>query len=302
MGLTMKNPVRHKNKKRKGDIVLDMIIYTVLVIIAVITIYPFFFTIVRSFNEGTASSNTYFWPARPTLENYITFFKDGKWLNGLIISVFRTLIGTVTSVFFTCIVAYALSFKNLAYRKVYMTLLIISMYFSAGIIPNYVLLKSLHLFDSFWVYIVPTALNAFFVIVGISFFQEIPSDLFDSARVDGANDFTIFYKIVLPISKAFLATIGLFVGVNHWNSWFDSAFFVQNPNLKTLSSLMMELINKNQAGYLTAASAAAKANSTVTSFSIQTAAMVISVAPIICVYPFLQRYFVKGIMIGSVKG
>jgi putative aldouronate transport system permease protein len=302
VGLIMQNPIKHKSKKGKGDILFDLIIYTILVLIAIITIYPFFFTVIRSFNEGTASSNTYFWPSRPTIENYVTFFKDGKWLNGLVISILRTLIGTVTSVFFTCIVAYALSFKHLAYRKLYMTLLIISMYFSAGIIPNYILLKSLNLFDSFWVYIVPIALSAFFVIVGISFFQEIPADLFDSAKVDGANDFTIFYKIVLPVSKAFLATIALFVGVNHWNSWFDSAFFVQNPSLKTLSNLMMELINKNQAGYLTAASAAAKANSTVTSFSVQTAAMVISVAPIICVYPFLQKYFVKGIMIGSVKG
>ncbi len=298
----MKNPIRHKRKKGKGDIVLDVFIYVFLILIAVITIYPFFFTVVRSFNEGTASSSTYFWPARPTLENYITFFKDGKWFHGLIVSILRTLVGTVVSVVFTCIVAYALSFKNLAYRKLYMTLLVISMYFSAGIIPNYVLLKSLNLFDNFWVYIVPSALNAFFVMVGISFFQEIPADLFDSAKVDGANDFVIFFKIVLPVSKAFLATIALFVGVNHWNSWFDSAFFIQNPNLKTLSNLMMELINKNQAGYLSAASAAAKANSTVTSFSIQTAAMVISVAPIICVYPFLQKYFVKGIMIGSVKG
>ncbi len=298
----MKNPIRHKRKKGKGDILLDVFIYVFLILIAVITIYPFFFTVVRSFNEGTASSSTYFWPARPTLENYITFFKDGKWFRGLIVSILRTLVGTVVSVVFTCIVAYALSFKNLAYRKLYMTLLVISMYFSAGIIPNYVLLKSLNLFDNFWVYIVPSALNAFFVMVGISFFQEIPADLFDSAKVDGANDFVIFFKIVLPVSKAFLATIALFVGVNHWNSWFDSAFFIQNPNLKTLSNLMMELINKNQAGYLSAASAAAKANSTVTSFSIQTAAMVISVAPIICVYPFLQKYFVKGIMIGSVKG
>ncbi len=298
----MKNPIKHKRRKCKGDILLDIFIYAFLILIAAMTIYPFFFTVIRSFNEGTASSNTYFWPARPTLENYITFFNDGKWFHGLIVSILRTLIGTVIGVAFTCIVAYALSFKNLAYRKLYMTLLIISMYFSAGIIPSYVLLKSLNLFDSFWVYIVPTALNAFFVIVGISFFQEIPVDLYDSARVDGANDFTIFCRIVIPVSKAFLATIALFVGVNHWNSWFDSAFYIQNPNLKTLSNLMMELINKNQAGYLTAASAAAKANSTVTSFSIQTAAMVISVAPIICVYPFLQNYFVKGIMIGSVKG
>lgn len=297
------NNMRSYLKRKTGqDLAVDIFVYVVLIIICILTVYPFYFIIVRSFNEGTASSNTYFWPARPTLENYATFFKDGKWINSLFISIMRTVIGTVSGVIFTCIVAYALSFKELAGRKIYMTLLIISMYFSAGIIPQYVLLKSLNLFNTFWVYIIPTLLNTFFVMVGISFFQEIPRDLFESARVDGANDLTIFFKIVLPVSKPFLATIALFVGVNHWNSWFDSAFYVTDPNLKTMSSLMMELINKNQAGYLTAASAAAKANSTVTSFSIQTAAMVISVAPIILVYPFLQKYFVKGIMIGSVKG
>lgn len=283
------------------DLTMDIVIYIILLAIVIMTLYPFYFILVRSFNEGTASTDTYFWPARPTLENYESFFKDGKWMNALLITMLRTVIGTITGVIFTCIVAYALSFKELAFRKLYMTLLIISMYFSAGIIPYYILLKSLRLFDSFWVYIIPSLLNTFFVMVGISFFREIPRDLFDSAKVDGANDLTVFFKIVLPVSKPFLATIALFIGVNHWNSWFDSAFYIRNPNLKTMSCLMMELINKNQSGYIRAASAAARASSTVTSFSIQTASMVISVAPIIMVYPFLQQYFVKGIMVGSVK-
>ena len=283
------------------DLTMDIVIYIILLAIVIMTLYPFYFILVRSFNEGTASTDTYFWPARPTLENYESFFKDGKWMNALLITMLRTVIGTISGVIFTCIVAYALSFKELAFRKLYMTLLIISMYFSAGIIPYYILLKSLRLFDSFWVYIIPSLLNTFFVMVGISFFREIPRDLFDSAKVDGANDLTVFFKIVLPVSKPFLATIALFIGVNHWNSWFDSAFYIRNPNLKTMSCLMMELINKNQSGYIRAASAAARASSTVTSFSIQTASMVISVAPIIMVYPFLQQYFVKGIMVGSVK-
>jgi len=288
--------------RRTGhDLAMDIVIYIILLVIVIMTLYPFYFILVRSFNEGTASSDTYFWPARPTLENYESFFKDGKWMNALLITILRTVIGTVTGVIFTCIVAYALSFQELAFRKLYMALLIISMYFSAGIIPYYILLKSLRLFDSFWVYIIPALLNTFFVMVGISFFQEIPRDLFDSAKVDGANDLTVFFRIVFPVSKPFLATIALFIGVNHWNSWFDSAFYIRDPNLKTMSCLMMELINKNQSGYIRVASAAARANSTVTSFSIQTAAMVISVAPIIMVYPFLQQYFVKGIMVGSVK-
>lgn len=289
-------------RKSGQDIAVDLVVHIALIVVIILTVYPFYFVLVRSFNEGTASSNTYFWPARFTLDNYATFFKDGKWVNALTISVMRTVIGTIVGVIFTCIVAYALSFKELANRGFYMTLLIISMYFSGGIIPTYMLMKTLGLFNSFLVYIIPGALNVFFVMVGISFFREIPSDLFDSARVDGANDLVIFFKLVLPVSKPFLATIALFIGVNHWNAWFDSAFYVTDPRIRTLSYMMMELINKNQAGYITAEAAAQRANSTVTSFSIQTAAMIVAVAPIICVYPFLQKYFVKGIMIGSVKG
>jgi putative aldouronate transport system permease protein len=291
-----------KIKKANRITVFDCVVAALLVLVAIVTLYPFYFVLVRSFNEGTASGNTYFWPARFTFDNYATFFRDSKWLGGLWMSILRTVVGTVTGVFFTCIVAYAMSFPQLAYRRLYMTLIVISMYFSGGIIPYYVLLRSLGLFNSFWVYIIPSALSAFFIMVGISFFREIPADLYDSAKVDGANDLIVFTRIVLPVSKPFLATIALFIGVNHWNSWFDAAFYVNDSSLKTLSSMMMELINRNQAAYMTIGSAAARANSTVTTFSIQTAAMVVSVAPIICVYPFLQQYFVKGLLIGSVKG
>ena len=287
------------------DLFFDKLNYLLLLVVVFLTVYPFYFVLVQSFNEGTSviTGGAYFWPKKFTLDNYVDFFDDIKWMRGLGVSVARTILGTSIGLIFTCIVSYSLSFKELVFRKGYITLLIISMYFSGGIIPYYVLLRNLHLFNTFWVYVIPGALNVFFVIVGISFFREIPAELFDSARVDGANDAVVFFKLVLPVSKPFLATIALFLGVEHWNAWFDSAFFVQNKNLKTLSFLMMELINKNQVtGAMSKAEALAGGGSTVTPFSIQTAAMVVAVVPIICVYPFLQKYFVKGIMIGSVKG
>lgn len=292
-------------KKSLEDSVFDKLNYLFLFIVVFLTLYPFYFVLIQSFNEGTSvvTGGAYFWPKRFTLDNYTDFFDDAKWMRGLGVSAVRTIVGTSIGLIFTCIVSYSLSFKDLVFRKGYVTLLIISMYFSGGIIPYYVLLKNLHLFNTFWVYVIPGALNVFFVMVGISFFREIPAELFDSARVDGANDAVVFFRLVLPVSKPFLATIALFLGVEHWNAWFDSAFFVQNKNLKTLSFLMMELINKNQVtGAMSKAEALAGGSSTVTPFSIQTAAMVVAVVPIICVYPFLQKYFVKGIMIGSVKG
>jgi len=209
--------------------------------------------------------------------------------------------GTCIGVFLTCIVSYGLSFERLLFRKFYMTVLIIAMYFSGGIIPYYVNLRNLRLINTFWVYIVPEALNIFFVLVGISFFKQIPSEVFDSAYVDGANDLIIFLKLVLPVSKPFLATIALFIGVEQWNNWFHSAFFIHDKKLYTLSYLMMEVINKTQLGG-NVMSGGGRRSTAVTSFSLQTAAIVIATVPIVCAYPFLQKYFVKGIMIGSVKG
>ncbi len=214
-------------------------------------------------------------------------------------SLLRTVAGTLTGVLFTTLVSYGLSFRNLVGRKWYMVLVIVCMYFSGGIIPYYMVLKTLHLIDTFWVYIVPGAMNLFFVTVGMSFFDGIPPSLRESAKIDGAGELRIFSNIILPISKPFLATLALFVGVGHWNNWYDSAFFIRSKELRTLSYLMIEVINTNQeTGNKTAA---AFQSASTTSLSVQLTAMVISVVPIMCVYPFLQKYFVGGMMIGAVK-
>jgi putative aldouronate transport system permease protein len=292
--------IKSWKKKSMEDIIIDFFIYLLCFIIMFATIYPFYYILIISFNEGVDASlgGIYWLPRKLTLDNYQKFFSDIKWLRGLGITVLRTVLGTAVGVLFTTLVAYGLSFKELVNRKVYMVIIIISMYFSGGIIPYYTLLKELHLIDKFAVYIIPGALNTFFILVGLSFFADIPSSLRESAKIDGASEWKVFRKIILPISTPFIATCILFVGVGHWNNWYDSAFFVRSKNLKTLSYLMMEVINSTQ---VSAISQQFGASSTTTTVSIQTAAMIIATLPIICVYPFLQKYFVTGIMVGSVK-
>ncbi|AGA59282.1 ABC-type sugar transport system, permease component [Thermobacillus composti KWC4] len=288
-------------KGRLEDRIFDGVNYLLLSLIFFVTAYPFYYLLVTSFNSGTDAllGGAYFWPSDFTLENYKTFFNDSKWLSALFMSIARTVAGAVTGVLFTCLVAYGLSHKGLVFSKVYFSLVIFAMYFSGGLIPYYVVLRSLGLLNSFATYIIPGMLNTFFLLIAISFFREIPNDLKESAWMDGASELKIFYRIILPISKPLIATMALFVGVGHWNSWLDSAYFVRAEYLRTLSYRLIEIINQSRVPQ-EAIEAAAGASS-VTSYSLQVTAMIVSIAPIICVYPFLQKYFVAGIMLGSVK-
>lgn len=292
---------KHRHIRRTAeDYFVDILSVVVCALVLIVTLYPFWYVLVLSFNEGIDASmgGIYFWPRKFTLDNYRNFVSDPKWVMGFGVSVARTVIGSAIGVVCTTLFAYGLSFRDLVHRKLYMTILIISMYFSGGIIPYYTVLSELRLINTFWVYVIPGAINTFFVMVAMSFFNDIPPALRESAIIDGASELKVFWRIVLPISKPFLATLVLFVGVGHWNNWYDSAFFIRSKNLRTLSYLMMEVINKSK---ISAVSASFGATTTTTSMSVQTAAMVIAILPIVCIYPFLQKHFVKGIMIGSVK-
>lgn len=293
---------RKKMRKSKEDWILDIIIYTLAVVILFITVYPFYYVFMLSFNEGLDASlgGIYWLPRKFTLTNYSKFFTDWKWVRGLGVTVARTVIGTFLGVLFTTLVAYGISFKDLIGRKAYMTFIIICMYFSGGIIPYYTLLRGLHLIDTFWVYIVPGMLNLFYITIGRTFFEGIPDSLRESAKIDGASELRIFAKIIMPISKPFMATLALFIGVAHWNNWYDSTFFVKTKTLRTLPYLMMEIINQFQTNAADLNAAAHQSTGT-TSLSVQMAVMVISVVPIIFIYPFLQKYFVTGMMVGAVK-
>lgn len=298
---------RHtKIRRTREDVVIDLINTILLILIAFVTLYPFYYILVLSFNDGNdaARGGIYLWPRTFTLENYMEFFSDAKWTNAIFITVARTISGTAINVFFTCIVSYGLSKRDLIGRATYYKLFIVAMYFSGGLIPYYILLKTLGLLNSFLVYIVPGALSLFFVMVAVSFFQEIPEELIESGYLDGAGEMRTFTRIVLPVSMPLLATMTLFSGVGHWNSWIDSAYYVQNEALRTLSYRMMEVINQSMRPTTTDATTLeyASQSSRATTTSLQMASMMVALGPIICVYPFLQKYFAKGIMLGAVKG
>jgi len=297
------------NKKRKRtteDYIIDSVVWITMILVVILTLYPFYYCVVQAFNNGIDSTlgGVYFFPRVPTLENFTTLLSDGSWGNAIIISVSRTIIGTLLGVLVTSILAYALSFEHVLFRGVYYKIYIFTMYFSGGMIPFYILLKNLQLINSFWVYVIPGMLNVYYMLIMINFFQTIPKSLFESARLDGANDYTIFLKIALPLSKASLATIALFFAVGQWNSWIDSVYYITKDHLRPMSYLMMQIINKSaisssKMDAQSAAYAASAQQSTTT--SLQMAAMVLAVVPILVVYPFLQKYFVKGVMIGAVK-
>ena len=187
-------------------------------------------------------------------------------------------------------------------------MMIVAMYFSGGLIPYFLLIKNLHLYNTFWVYIIPGLLGIWNCILMMNFFRSIPEALEESARIDGANDLTIFFRIIVPVSMPVIATIMLFNGVGHWNDWYTTAFYTRDKSLRTASFILKELISKANLTSITgsdaatAARAAEAAAQNYTAESLRMATMIVVVIPIVCVYPFLQKYFVKGVMIGSIKG
>ncbi len=290
--------------KINEDKVVNVIVYILLAFIGIVTLYPFYYTIICSFNDGLdlMKGGVYLWPRKFTLSNYELFIGDEGWRHAFFISVARTVVGTVLCTGFTSMFSYALSRNNLMFKKGYRFLVIFTMYFSGGLSPYYVLLRSLGLLNTFWVYVVPGMVNTFFVMTGINFFASIPESMIEAAKIDGAREIKVLTKIVLPVSKPFLATLALFAAVGQWNSWLDSAYYVRDASLQTLSFKMMTTINQTLATAANAdvAGQMSQAN-TATSFTVQATAMAVSMIPIMCVYPFLQKYFVQGMMIGAVK-
>lgn len=292
-------------KKINEDMVVNAVVYILLAFIGIVTLYPFYYTLICSFNDGLdlMKGGVYLWPRKFTLNNYKLFISDADWRNAFFLSVLRTVVGTLFCTGFTSMFSYALSRNNLMFKKGYRFLVVFTMYFSGGLIPYYVLLRSLGLLNTFWVYVIPGMVNAFFVMTGINFFGSIPESMIEAAKIDGASEFKVLTKVVLPVSKPFLATLSLFAAVGQWNSWLDAAYYVRDSNLHTLSYKVMTTINQALASSVNteAAGQMSQAN-TSTQFTVQATAMAVSMLPIMCVYPFLQKYFAKGVMIGAVKG
>lgn len=283
----------------------DYINYILLALFTFITLYPFIFVFVGAFNEGTdyMRGGVYLWPRVFSLDNFTLILNDSRLLIGFQNTIARTVLGTITATFFTSMVAYAMSRNDLPFRNVFHRLNIFTLFFGGGLIPYYLVLRNLDLLNSFWVYIIPTLYSVFNMIVLQSHFRDIPEEIHESAVMDGAGEFRIFLQMYLPLSKPIIATVALWIAVFHWNSFFDSMVFTTDANLQTLQYFLVKLIK--EASFAQGEAAARVPAQVVRTTSITTlryAAIVLSTLPILAVYPFMQRYLIKGIMIGSVKG
>lgn len=293
------------------DRVLHFIISALLILLGFSTLYPFWNSLVLSLNVGsdTAMGGVTFWPRRWTLENYDIVLQDTRLLRAFMISVFRTVLGTVLSIFFTALFAYALSKRGLIGRKYYMIFCIITLYFSGGLIPSFLLIRELGMMNTFWVMVIPGFISVWNMIIFRTFFMELPDGLEESAKIDGCNDFGIFFRIVIPISGPVIATLSLFTAVGHWNDWFGPSIFINQENLLPIQTVLKQILNSNivtdQMLQATGGNAAAldtmSRAQTVTTKSLTMATMMVATLPIILVYPFVQKYFVKGVLIGSLK-
>jgi putative aldouronate transport system permease protein len=297
---------QHGAASALGGRLFDWTNYILMGLLVIVALFPFLNVLAVSLNEAvdTSRGGIYLWPRQFTWLNYKSVFNDHIIYHAALISVLRTVAGTLFSVFCTAMLAYTLSRKEYVFRKLITILFVITMYFSGGLIPTYLLIKHLHMTNSFWVYIVPGLVGAFNLIVIRSFIEGLPDSLIESARMDGAGDFRTFVMIVLPLCMPVIATISLFVAVGQWNNWFDT--FLYNSSNLNLSTLQYELMKKLQTASVnvSADSAFARGNSdknVVTPNSIRAAITMVATVPIMLVYPFLQKYFVAGMTLGGVK-
>lgn len=291
-----------KKKLNLTDAVFDTFNIIFMILVCICAIYPIWYILVQSLNNGfdSAQGGLYWWPRKFTWDNYKEVFRNNDIINAFLISIARTIIATAVHVFFTGMVAYAFLKKELIGRKVYMTMGVITMFFSGGLIPSFILIKNLGMYDNFNVFIWPTMFSFFDLIIFQAFFRSIPDALEESAKIDGANSFSIFLRIILPVSKSVVAVILLFNGVYNWNDYFMGIIYINNQDLHPIQTYLYKIIMTSEANKQSL-NAGSVSQTNFTSTSLQMATMLITTIPIICIYPFMQKHFVKGMLLGSVK-
>lgn len=291
-----------------GDKIVLVLIYTFLTLLAFSALYPFWNAVAVSFNQGvdTAKGGITFWPREFTLENYKIILDDDRLANGFFISISRTIVGTITSIFMTALLAFGMTRNYLIGRNFYMVFFVFTMYFAGGLIPSYLLIRSLGLMNSFWVFIIPSLISVWNMIIFRTFFKGLPVGLEESASIDGCSNWGMFFRIILPLSGPVIATLALFTAVGHWNDWFLPSIYITTDNLLPIQTILRQTLNANivtnSNSVLDSASAMLMERSKqITSKSLTMAMMIVVTLPIVLVYPFVQKYFVKGVLVGSLK-
>lgn len=298
------------NRLRKaslGDRVLQMLIYLIVFLLCLAILLPCLNVLALSFNDGAdaAKGGVFLWPRKLTMGNYKEVFSDGKIMKAYVITVARTVIGSVGSLAVTSLAAFSLREKRLPGNKLITVLITFTMLFSGGMIPTYIQYKNLHILNTFWVYVIPGLVSVTYLLMMRTFFESLPVSLEESAELDGCGAFGIYWRIMLPLSKPVIAVVGLYTAVNQWNDWFSGAFYMNSSDLWPVQTVLQQMLARAmsaQKEVTSVAQAIAQNSNSVTSDSLKMAAVVVTTVPILCVYPFAQKYFAKGAMIGAVKG
>lgn len=305
------NIASKKRKISKGDLLFNIINYSVFALFTLICVYPFYYLIINTISANNLSANgsINFFPQQIHFQNYIDVLQLDGLLTSTWISIARTVLGTFCTVFASAFLGFMFTQQDLWKRKLWYRMIVGSMYFNAGLIPMYLTMYNLHLTNTFWVYVIPAIVQPFNIILVKTYMESLPPALQEAAEIDGAGVFTIFLRIVLPTSTPIMATIAIFAAVGQWNSFQDTLLYVTDQKLFSLQYLLYQYINQSNslATLMRSSSGGTSINTAAlatqqTSTSVRMTVSVIVVIPILFVYPIFQKYFVKGIMIGSVKG
>ncbi|GHU79820.1 sugar ABC transporter permease [Clostridia bacterium] len=290
-------------KESKGEKIFYACNNIWMILLCAVMVYPVLFVLGRSFMEQSflAKNPLAILPTHFSLEGYQFIFAEQSYMmNAYMVTIARAITGTVCNLFFTILFAYVLSKKYYPGRTVMTFMVVFTMWFSGGLVPYFLVIRGLGLINKFAVYILPGLISAWNLMLLRNFFMSIPSDMEEAAIIDGANDITILFRIYIWLSSPVLATLALFYAVGHWNSWFDSLMFVNNRKLWTLQLMLQQVVSSTNVNSIMDPSAIIE--QTIPMEIVKNACIVVATLPIICVYPFLQKYFVKGIMVGSLKG
>ena len=289
-----------KSKLNRRIRTFDVVLAVVIGIFCILCIYPIIYVLAGSFNQGADYSIGGVWllPRVFTFENYAVVLQDGDFWTSYGITIARTLLGTATALIYTAIVAYAMSRPNLKFRRVFYWINIFTMFFSGGLVPYFLIIKSIGLYDTFWVYIIPSLYSVYNMIVLQSGFKSISSDIHDAAFIDGAGEFRIWWQIYMPLSKPVLATIVLWVAVGHWNSYFDTMIYTNSEELQSLQYFLLKAI---QTSSMTEGMPP-EMMERLSSQTLSLAAIILSIIPVFCFFPLIRKNFASGIMVGSLKG
>lgn len=296
----------HTTKLSKGEKVFQITNYIFLTLLTLLFLIPFIIVLSTSFvteQEVARRGSFILFPEEFSLGAYKMLLSQGSMLiNSYKITIFRVVVGTAVNLLFTSTLAYGLSKKSLPGRNLFITMIFITMLINGGLIPNFMLIKALGLYNSVWVMIIPGAVSAWNMILMRNFFSQLPETLEEAAMLDGATPLQILVKIILPLSMPIIATIGLFYAVGHWNAWFDASIYINDTNKLPVQVFMRNVILSMSSKEIDGAVLNEVAGVRPTAETLKSAVIIITTLPILCVYPFIQKYFVKGIMVGSIKG